>query len=282
MRTSKRTLAAAWLVLVAALAVVAPLPGGSIIQSAYRIVQDEGSNLAVRAKLNFTGAGVTCTDNSGSARTDCAIPGGVTSAYGTIQDEGSNLTARAILNFIGSTVTCVDNSGSTRTDCTFTGGAVASVFGQTGTVPDLSGDCTTSGSSVVTCAALNKIRSCVVIIGDPGAGSSALANDNDSPVSCPNDFGSDLTITRVGCYADAGTPTVTPILTGGTSTSILTGALTCGTASWAAGTVNGSPVIHSFSAGATCGSTPCTADVNITTAGGTAKYIIVRIVGTLP
>lgn len=130
--------------------------------------------------------------------------------------------------------------------------------------------------------AVNKRKTCVIIIGDPGAASSALADDNDSPVACANDIGSDWTIDRVGCWANAGSPTITPILTGGTATSILTGALTCGTAAWAAGTVNGSPVIHSFSAGATCSSTPCTADVNITTAGGTAKYIAVRISGLRP
>jgi hypothetical protein len=87
-----------------------------------------------------------------------------------------------------------------------------------------------------------------------------------------------MTVLAVSCYADAGSPTVTPVLTGGSGTSILSGALTCGTASQAAGTVNGSPVIHSYSSnGATCSSTPCSADVNITTAGGTAKYIVVKI-----
>lgn len=128
----------------------------------------------------------------------------------------------------------------------------------------------------------NKVKTCVVVTGDPGAASPALADDNDSPVACGNTYGSDMTITSVSCWANAGSPTVTPILTGGTGTSILTGALTCGTGAWAAGTLNGSPVVHSFSAnGATCSSTPCTVDVNITTAGGTAKYLVVRITGTL-
>lgn len=39
-------------------------------------IQDEGSNLTQRANLNFTGAGVTCTDNAGASRTDCTISGG--------------------------------------------------------------------------------------------------------------------------------------------------------------------------------------------------------------
>jgi hypothetical protein len=127
------------------------------------------------------------------------------------------------------------------------------------------------------------IRTCTVITGDPGAASSALADDNDSPVACGNTWGSDWHIQSVTCWANAGSPTVTPILTGGSGTSILTGALTCGTASWAAGTVQGTaPIVHTFSGtGATCSVTPCTIDMNITTAGGTAKYIVVRIVGTI-
>lgn len=126
-----------------------------------------------------------------------------------------------------------------------------------------------------------RLWKCVVITGDPGAASSVLANDNDSPVACGNDTGFDVTIATVAAWADAGSPTVTPILTGGTGTSILSGALTAGTAAWAAGTINGTPTLHSFSGtGATCSSTPCTIDSNITTAGGTAKYLVVKIVGT--
>jgi hypothetical protein len=86
----------------------------------------------------------------------------------------------------------------------------------------------------------------------------------------------------VACYANAGTPTVTPILTGGTSTSLLTGALTCGAAAWAAGSLATTPTVHTFSgAGSgTCAITPCSIDVNLTSAGGTAKYVVVKIVGT--
>jgi hypothetical protein len=133
----------------------------------------------------------------------------------------------------------------------------------------------TSGGVATTLATKYKTRICEVVIGDPGAASPALANDNDTPVVCGNVTGSDVTITAVACYADAGSPTVTPILTGGGA--IVTGAITCGTASWAAGTISGTPTIHSFSAnGATCSSTPCTLDANITAAGGTAKYIVMH------
>ncbi len=129
----------------------------------------------------------------------------------------------------------------------------------------------------------NNIRTCTVITGDPGAASPLLVNDNDAPTACNNDYGGDWTITTVACFADAGSPTVTPILRGGSSTSILTGDLTCGTGAWAAGSVQGTaPVVHSFSgAGATCSVTPCSIDANITTAGSVAKYIVVKIVGTI-
>lgn len=117
----------------------------------------------------------------------------------------------------------------------------------------------------------SKVRVCEVVVGDPGAASSVLANDNDTPAVCSNKTGSTMTITAVECYADAGSPTVTPIITGGSSTSILSSALTCGTGSFASGTLNGTPTE----------TTSQTIDANITVAGGVAKYIVVRITRTL-
>jgi hypothetical protein len=128
-----------------------------------------------------------------------------------------------------------------------------------------------------------RVWTCVVIVGDPGAASSALADDNDSPAACSNDTGKDVTITAMAIYTNGGTPTATPILTAGAADSIVTGAITGSAGAWVAGTVNGSPVLHSFSAnGATCSVTPCTANMNITTAGGVAKYMIFKLVGTAP
>jgi len=137
-------------------------------------------------------------------------------------------------------------------------------------------------SATGTVSSASKPWKCVVAIGDPGAAQTALADDDDAPVACSNDTGADVSITTVACWANAGAPTVTPILTGGTGTSVLTGALTCGTAAWAAGAVQGTPpVLHTFSGtGATCSVTPCTIDDNITTAGGTAKYLVIKITGT--
>jgi hypothetical protein len=119
--------------------------------------------------------------------------------------------------------------------------------------------------------AAEKVRVCEIVIGDPGSASPVLANDNDSPSVCGNKTGATLTITAVECFADAGSPTVTPIITGGGSTTILSSALTCGTASFASGTLNGTPTQSNGGS----------IDGNITTAGGTAKYIVIRITRTL-
>lgn len=165
-----------------------------------------------------------------------------------------------------------------------TGPAGASVTGPTGpTGPQGIAGSTGPTGPTGPAGSGNNIRTCVVITGDPGSASPALADDNDSPVACSNNYGGDWTITTVACWANAGSPTVTPILTGGTGTSILTGPLTCGTAAWAAGTVQGTaPVVHTFSGtGATCSSTPCSIDSNITAAGGTVKYLVVKITGTI-
>jgi hypothetical protein len=49
---------------------VAPAAGG------YTQIQDEGLAVTGRTALNFGGAGVSCVDNTGQARTDCTIAGG--------------------------------------------------------------------------------------------------------------------------------------------------------------------------------------------------------------
>lgn len=61
-----------------ALTYVKPDGTSSVIGSGgggYLTIKDEGSSLTARTVLNFTGAGVTCTDNAGASRTDCSIPG---------------------------------------------------------------------------------------------------------------------------------------------------------------------------------------------------------------
>jgi hypothetical protein len=56
-------------------------------------IQDEGNPLPSRAALNFTGAGVTCTDDSANNRTTCSIPGGGSGSFdpsGTYDMTGNN------------------------------------------------------------------------------------------------------------------------------------------------------------------------------------------------
>ncbi len=69
-----------------------------IAAQAYQVVQDEGTNLTQRQKLNLTGTGVTCTDNSSQARTDCTVSGGGGSGS-THQIDGVALTAQDPINF---------------------------------------------------------------------------------------------------------------------------------------------------------------------------------------
>lgn len=221
-----------------------------------------------------TSASIATLTFSGSTTGVCLISTGAMGAPGTNGTNGSGGAAGAA----GATGATGPTGATGSTGLTGSAGSTGAA-GPTGPT----GATGATGSNGTSPTTGYKIRSCVAIFGDPAAASTVLADDDDLPVACPNDMGADWTITTISCYANAGSPTVTPILTGGSATSLLTGALTCGTASWAAGTVQGTPpVVHSFSgAGATCSSTPCSIDANITTAGGTAKYIVLKIVGTL-
>jgi hypothetical protein len=88
---------------------------------------------------------------------------------------------------------------------------------------------------------------------------------------CSNLNGATLTITQVSCTSWGGTASMTPIVTGGSSTSILSGALTCGAdGTFANGTLNGIPTQADG----------VTLDLNIT-AANSATYIVLRIKRTL-
>lgn len=108
---------------------------------------------------------------------------------------------------------------------------------------------------------------CEIVIGDPGAATPILADDNDAPAVCANVSGGTQTITAISCWANTGSPTVRPIITGGAANSLLSADLQCGTGSYATGTLNGTPTLAN---GATI-------DANIASAGGVAKYIVLRI-----
>jgi len=55
-------------------------------------IQDEGSDLTDRANLNFTGAGITCTDDAGNDATDCDVPAG---SGGGWTDDGTTVRLTA-------------------------------------------------------------------------------------------------------------------------------------------------------------------------------------------
>jgi hypothetical protein len=187
---------------------------------------------------------------------------GVTSVTGTSPVASSGGTTPAI-----SCPTCVTSSSPGAGIAHFAGSTQAVTSSAVSLTVDVTGALPTANM-----AAAALIRPCEIVIGDPGAASAVLADDNDTPEVCANDTAATMTITAVHCYADAGSPTVTPIITGGSGTSILSGALTCSqTAGGAAGTLNGTPT--EAAGGSIAG--------NITTAGGTAKYIVIRISRTL-
>ena len=123
----------------------------------------------------------------------------------------------------------------------------------------------------------NNIKECIVTTGDTDSTSPVLVDGNDSPAQCGDDFGKDAVIVGAACWADSGSPVMEPILTGGTATSIVSSDITCSGGNWVAGAINSAPTVHPFNSdGATCPATPCTIDSNIQTAGGVARYIVMK------
>src|SRR5262249_21969463 len=84
---------------------------------------------------------------------------------------------------------------------------------------------------------LKHSRSCEVSFGNPDSNAPVLTDTSDAPVTCGNVSGFDQTITAVACYANASGAQVYPILTGGSTTSIVTAPFNCGTGNWLAGTL---------------------------------------------
>lgn len=229
---------------------------------------------------NFANNDFFCVLNEGAGAATYSITGGATinglATY--VQNQGDSVC------FISDNTNLFTKESSppllAGTNITITRGAHGDTIAAAGggavscaNMPALTGDITTTaGSCATTLGAKFKINTCEVVVGDPGAASIVLADDNDSPGVCSNDSGATYTITGVHCFAPVGSPTVTPIITGGGATTILSGALTCSnTVGGAAGTLNGTPTQTNGQ----------TIDDNITVAGGTAKYLVIRITRTL-
>lgn len=112
------------------------------------VVQEEGTALTPRTKINFIGAGVTATDDAVGGRINVTISGAAASHAGThtkggtdelnvtnlsgtladpqkviVQDEGTALTARTKINFTGAGVSVTDDTTNGRINVNITGGS---------------------------------------------------------------------------------------------------------------------------------------------------------------
>jgi hypothetical protein len=115
------------------LAPVMPVIGSGIQQLAYQLIQDEGSNLNRTNTLNFTGAGVNCTNGSG--KTNCDISGTSGQLHSitfVINGGGSAITTGALNIFPTADFACTINridvsgnpSGSITVDIWKAAGAI--------------------------------------------------------------------------------------------------------------------------------------------------------------
>jgi hypothetical protein len=117
----------------------------------------------------------------------------------------------------------------------------------------------------------NANLTCELSIGEPAATLPLTAYD-DSPALCGNKYGVPLTITSVQCYSNAGSSSIRPIITGGSVSSILSAALTCGIGSFTTGTLNGAPVQKINES----------IDINLNAVNTNTKHMIIRINRELP
>jgi parallel beta-helix repeat protein len=106
--------------------------------TAGHIVEDEGTPLTQRAKINFIGAGVTATDDSGNAATVVTIPGAAwlnVKDYGAIGDGATDDTAAiqaALTAAAGNGLTVYFPAGYYRVTATLLYGGNTSLLGEYG------------------------------------------------------------------------------------------------------------------------------------------------------
>ncbi len=88
--------------------IVSTVHASGLVQTAYNRIQNQGSNLAQRATVNFTGSGVTCSD--AAPITSCSIPGIPSGFY---SQSFTTQTSVTLTHNLGTTVVivqCYDNS----------------------------------------------------------------------------------------------------------------------------------------------------------------------------
>ncbi len=181
-----------------------PAAASTIIQPAYNLVQNAGSNLLRRTTINFHGAGVTASDSGGV--TDVNIPGGVTSAYNLVQQNGTPLTQRMTLNCTGAGITCSDDGLNMVTLINVPGTSGYNLVQDEGTPLTMRSTLNCTGMGI-TCSddALNM----VTLINVPGGNISFGAPNTNCPftsatsVTCTHNLGTTAVV--VQCF-DNSTP----------------------------------------------------------------------------
>lgn len=107
----------------------------SITQIAYNLVQDEGVSLTKRQTLNFTGAGVTCSDSGG--KTVCDIPAASATQQRVItfviDGGGSAITTGDLNTFPTAAFSCTINRADISADQS--GSITVDIWKDAGTIP---------------------------------------------------------------------------------------------------------------------------------------------------
>jgi hypothetical protein len=160
--------------------------------------------------------------------------------------------------------TVVQSAPTLGSDLTF---VLPSSYGGSGKVLTTDG----SGSLSLSSVNGNSFLNCEFSIGGPDS-TQTISNGSDSPGLCGNKYGKPLTITAVECYTDGGSPSVRPQITGGSTSSILSSTLSCGVGSFAAGTLNGTPIQ----------AVGQSIDMEVAAGSSSSHHIIIRISRTLP
>lgn len=264
-----------------------PAGGGTVTHAAGNLTSGQvmiGNGTAdakVDTGCSTDGAGkMTCTGGfvsggAGSPDVFTAIADGTTANSFWL----SSTTANTFKAYVGGALkvfafTDSALSGNTSGTAANVSGTPALPNGTTATTQSAADNSTklaTTAYADAVLASRYKVRACELVIWGTGA-SNVLQDTDDWAADCKNKFGATWTITAVECYADAGSPTFMLTKTG--NNNVLSGNLTCGTATWAAGTLTGTGADKQVASDGTL-------DFNVVSAGGVAHYIRVLVTGTI-
>lgn len=120
------------------------ISAGSTIGGAGHTIEDEGTPLTQRANINFTGAGITCTDDNPD--TKCDVPGGSVDQTAAYTWTGAN-------SWRDNNFSILDN-GDTSKILKFELSGITTATTRTLTIPNASGTVALTTSNVATATAL--------------------------------------------------------------------------------------------------------------------------------